>query len=166
MSQGPADASAFRLAFDHNYRDVLAFAARRVALADAEEVTAETFAIAWRKWARAPEGAIRPWLFGIARNVLANRRRSLRRQDRLAAKASRLGLEAHLDPDRIEHLLVQEALARLNGRDREIIRLHCWEGLGPAELAIALSCTPNAAGVRLHRAKRRLAGFLDQGDRP
>lgn len=154
----PHSEAAFRFAFDHHYRDVLAYASRRVGSADAEDITAEAFAIAWRKWASAPPEAIRPWLFGIARNVLSNRRRSIRRQERLAAKlASSPAPEtetAAVDPD------VLSALAALSEREREIVYLHCWEDLAPREIGVVLGCTANAASIRLHRAKRHLEQLL------
>ena len=54
--------------------------------ADAADVTAETFLVAWRRYDDAPPGDGRPWLFGIARHVLANHHRSGRRRDRLGLR--------------------------------------------------------------------------------
>lgn len=48
------DEAGFRRAFDQHYRDILAYAKRRSPIADAEDVAAETFATAWRRWASAP----------------------------------------------------------------------------------------------------------------
>jgi DNA-directed RNA polymerase specialized sigma24 family protein len=53
--------------------------------------------------------------------------------------------------------VVTAALARLAPRDREILQLVGWEGLSPAELAVALGVRPGTARVRLHRARRALA---------
>jgi len=152
------DEVGFHRAFDAHYRDVLAYAHRRAGDADAEDVAAETFAIAWRRWATAPPDAVRPWLFGIARRVLANTNRGLRRRDRLVAKIGSLSGEPPGYGD--EHVEVARALDRLRAADREIIRLHCWEGLAASEIAVALRCSPNAAGIRLHRAKQRFARAL------
>jgi RNA polymerase sigma-70 factor, ECF subfamily len=49
------------------------------------------------------------------------------------------------------------ALGRLSETDREILRLVAWEGLTPAELAVAMGARPGTARVRLHRARRALA---------
>lgn len=154
----PQREAAFRFAFDHHYRHVLAYASRRVGWADAEDITAEVFAIAWRKWSTAPPEAIRPWLFGIARNVLSNRRRSIRRQERLAAKLASSTEAGTGDAGEDQDIL--DALAALPDREREIIYLHCWEDLAPREIGVVLGCTANAASIRLHRAKRHLEQLL------
>jgi RNA polymerase sigma-70 factor, ECF subfamily len=49
------------------------------------------------------------------------------------------------------------AVDRLGPADREVLRLVAWEGLTPAELAVALGVRPGTARVRLHRARRALA---------
>ena len=71
----------FRRLFDEHNRQVLAYALRRCEQrADAEDVVAGTFAVAWRRFADAPEEELRlAWLYAIAARVLANHRRSLRR---------------------------------------------------------------------------------------
>ena len=155
----------FRLAFDRHYRDILAYAKRRSSPIDAEDIAAETFTIAWRRWTSAPPDAIRPWLFGIARNVLANTRRGSRRQDRLAAKMTSVSETSSTDPSYGEHQEVNQAMAGLRPADREIIRLHCWEELSVSEIAVVLGCSANAASIRLHRAKHQLHQALTSGGR-
>ena len=154
------DEAGFRRAFDQHYRDILAYAKRRSPIADAEDVAAETFAVAWRRWASAPPGAVRPWLFGIARKVVANSNRSLRRRNRLSARISSFDELAGSDTHFGEHADVVQALETLSASEREIIRLHCWEDLAVSEIAVALGCSANAAGIRLHRAKRHIAQAL------
>ena len=127
---------------------------------DADEVAAETFAIAWRRIDDVPSDPL-PWLIGVARRVLANRRRGERRAGALVA---RLGLErAVCAPDPAE--LVGDrtlgfALATLSARDREILALVAWEGLTTAEVATALGITTAMASARLHRARTRLRRAL------
>jgi RNA polymerase sigma-70 factor (ECF subfamily) len=154
------DDAGFRLAFDLHYRDILAYAKRRSSIADAEDIASETFAIAWRKWGSAPSEAIRPWLFGIARKVLANSNRSFRRRDRLSAKMTSVGEQFSVDPSYDGHADVLQAMDTLPSSEREIIRLHCWEDLAVAEIAIVLACSANAASIRLHHAKRHFAEAL------
>ena len=154
------DEAGFRRIFDQHYRDVLAYAARRSSFAEAEDIAAETFAVAWRRWPSAPPDAVRPWLFGIARKVVANSNRSLRRRNRLSAKMSSLGELPGNDPQYGEHADVVQALNALPASQREIIRLHCWEDLAVSEIAVVLGCSTNAASIRLHRAKRHLAQAL------
>ncbi len=77
---------SFERLYDAHFADVLAFALRRVAdPADAADVTAETFLVAWRRLPDVPAGAAaRAWLLGVARRALANARRGSRRRDGLA----------------------------------------------------------------------------------
>ncbi|MGB0101650.1 MAG: sigma factor-like helix-turn-helix DNA-binding protein, partial [Nocardioides sp.] len=51
---------------------------------------------------------------------------------------------------------LHEALAALRPEDAELLRLWAWEQLTPAEIAVVLDVSANAAGVRLHRARARL----------
>jgi RNA polymerase sigma-70 factor (ECF subfamily) len=155
------DDAGFRRAFDQHYRDIVAYAKRRSSIADAEDIASETFAIAWRKWASVPPESIRPWLFGIARKVLANSNRGRRRRDRLSAKMTSIGDRSSIDPSYGEHADVWHAMATLPSSEREIIRLHCGEDLAVSEIAIVLGCSANAAGIRLHRAKRHVAEALN-----
>jgi RNA polymerase sigma factor (sigma-70 family) len=148
-----------RLFADHN-RHVLAYALRRTGQrADAEDVVAGTFAVAWRRFADAPAEELRlAWLYAIAARVLANQRRSVRR---LTALRSRLrALPPVPGEDRGELAEVLAALRELRPDEQEILRLAAWEGLTGAELAVALGCSENAATIRLHRARKRLAEQL------
>jgi RNA polymerase sigma-70 factor, ECF subfamily len=67
-----------RIRFEALFRDhagaVRVYAARRAGLGDADDVVAEVFVIAWRRIDDLPEDPL-PWLLGVARRVLANRRR-------------------------------------------------------------------------------------------
>ncbi len=53
------------------------------------------------------------------------------------------------------------ALAGLRPDDREVLRLAAWEGLDPRAMGLVLGCSPNAAAIRLHRARRRLQEAMD-----
>jgi RNA polymerase sigma-70 factor (ECF subfamily) len=148
-----------RLWADYN-RHVLAYALRRTEQrTDAEDVVSSTFAVAWRRWEDKPAAEFElPWLYAIAARVLANQRRSLRR---LAALRSRLrDLPAPAAPERSDLPDVVAALKQLSRDDQEVLRLAAWEGLTNAQLAVALDCSENAATIRLHRARKRLAEKL------
>src|SRR5436190_2962379 len=68
------------LALEANYH-ILGYAVRRVGAADAHDLTAETFAIAWRRLYSVPGGDdARLWLYSTARKVIANHRRGERRR--------------------------------------------------------------------------------------
>lgn len=145
-----------RLFADH-YEAVLAYALRRAERGAAEDVAAETFTVAWRRLEEVPRDA-RPWLFGVARRVLSDQRRSQRRRASLQA---RLAAQPAPNPSSARSIGVLPALARLREQDRELLLLIAWEGLEPAEAARALGLSRIAARVRLHRARKRLAAELD-----
>ncbi len=156
------DVARFQAAFERHYEAVLGYALRRTRTPeDAEEVTASTFATAWRRIDRLPpEPYTRTWLYRVVWRTLANQRRAGDRQERLVERIGRLGAtpavldEGDGDPDRDGRLL--EAMARLRERDQEVLRLVAWEELSYGEAAAVLGCTPNAFAVRLHRARAAL----------
>jgi len=133
---------------------VLAYATRRSDPDTAQEIVAETFAVAWRRLDGVPDPAL-PWLLGVARNVLANERRSRRRAEALMLRLVREPVESSDDPaDVIDaRLTVQAALDRLLPAEREVIELLAWEGLSAAQVSDALGCSRVALAVRVHRAR-------------
>ena len=156
----------FDAVFTSHSSDNVAYCGWRAASAsDAHDAAAEVFLIAWRRLDELSEGdAARVWLYATARRVIANQRRSTRRQ---AALYERLALH---DPSWVqeppssdlEEALVHEAIRRLGPRDREVLLLLEWEGLTPAEIAVVMGCLAMTARGRLHRARRRFrAAFED-----
>jgi RNA polymerase sigma-70 factor (ECF subfamily) len=155
-----APLTRFEALFAAHQRDVLAYAMRRSDThADAEDVAAETFAIAWRKLAAVPNEPL-PWLYAVARRVLANQRRGNSRRERLAAL---LRVDDVPTPVRVGEDLdgpAFEALASLSPADQEILRLVAWEDLRNHQVAEVLGITANAVALRLHRARARFADAL------
>ncbi|HEX3511040.1 MAG TPA: sigma-70 family RNA polymerase sigma factor [Solirubrobacteraceae bacterium] len=137
---------------------VKGYAMRRADPARAEDVVAEVFLVAWRRLDELPAEP-RPWLFGVARRVLANERRRAARQgaaiDRLSPSAE--PAEGPLVGDQA----LGEALANLSDTDREALLLIAWEGLKHRDAARVLGIREATFTVRLHRAKRRLARALE-----
>lgn len=160
----PASPEArFHALFSRHYPAVFGYAARRVGRDEAGDAAAEVFAVAWRRLARVPaEPEALAWLYGVARRVVANHERSAARRRRLQAKAASAALGAVPGPGP-DGLDVEAALARLGEDDRELLRLAAWEELEPVEIAVVLGCSANAASVRLHRARRRLAEEMQRG---
>ena len=158
-SRGVAMEDAFRELFGRHYGAVYGYAARRVGRDDAADAAAEVFTVAWRRIRSVPaEPEALPWLYGVARRVVANHQRSRLRKDRLEARAM-------AEPERrfeAAEIDLDAALAALRDSDREVLRLVAWEGLGPDDLAKALGCSRNAAVVRLHRARTRLNAAWDE----
>ncbi len=168
-SETDADRRFRNLYLDHE-RDVRSYCRRRLPNADVHDAVADVFVVAWRKIDSLPVPAeVRPWLFGVARNVVRNLEREARRRQRLwgkaAATADRSGHEA--GPEVAVMRLgdaetVLAALATLKPADREILQLSKWEELTPAGIAFVLRISPEAAGMRVKRASARMASALDR----
>jgi len=153
--------AGFDALFTAHQRHVLAYAMRRTRTpADAEDVAGETFAIAWRKFDVIPAGEPLPWLYAVARRVLANHRRGLGRRERLAAllRVDDVATPMPVGEDRDRPAFA--ALGSLSPADQEILRLVAWEELGNQAIAAVLGITPNAVAIRLHRARARFAEAL------
>jgi DNA-directed RNA polymerase specialized sigma24 family protein len=137
---------------------VLAYAIRRTAdHADAEDVAAETFAIAWRKLQQVPPDPL-PWLLAVARRVLANQRRGGRRRASLVLRLSRAAQAEPSSPSTDGPGIA--ALRRLRPDDQEILRLVAWEELDHRQVAAVMGISSNAVAIRLHRARRRFSDEL------
>lgn len=168
MDRSPSTGEeSFRALYQTHQRAILAYALRRTAQrADADEVVAETFLVAWRRPGDVPaEPDTLPWLYGVARGVLANLRRSGRRQHLLRERLAGLPIEAaELDVPAGDDSFraIQCALRALKPDDLELIRLVAWEGLSHRQAAQVLGCSENAVAVRLHRIRRRLSVELGQ----
>ncbi len=166
---GATPVDVFRSVFDAHFIDVWSYARRRCASsADADDVAAETFAVAWRRRDDLPPGQERLWLFGVARRVLANQRRGAgRREDlhvRLIHHEGTAGsLDGHDGGDGPEGK-VWEALASLSADDRELLLLRAWDGLAVSDIAVLLECSANAASLRLRRARAHLREALPATD--
>lgn len=157
----------FKEIYETNHAALAAYALRRAASPeDAADAVAETFAVAWRRIQQVPAGhEATLWLFGAARHVLANQRRSQRRRSRLSL---RLQAEPVHAPPRADERAgefdhARAALQRLPEPQRDLLGLVAWEGLSTAELAAVLGCSENAAKIRLHRARRALQRELELG---
>jgi RNA polymerase sigma factor (sigma-70 family) len=169
MSDDAADAASFATLYAETSADVLAFLLRRCPTPeDAADCLAETYLVAWEKRHRVPAGVeIRPWLFGIARNVM---RRGHERHRRLAATAQSLAEElrsaASARPARApdEHESIAAALAQLSAVDQEIITMMSWDGLTPRQIGQVLGVSANVVRVRAHRARARLRSLLSTDD--
>jgi RNA polymerase sigma factor (sigma-70 family) len=174
-----ADPARFGVIFDRHVGAIHGYLFRRVGAMLTEDLTSETFVVAFR--ARSGYDAARPdarpWLYGVATNLVHRHARSERRQ--LAAFARVVdprgqihtdeGVEARLDASALGPRLAA-ALASLATGDRDALLLHAWEDLSYREIAEALGVAVGTVGSRLARARRVLqplfADHLDGGDLP
>jgi RNA polymerase sigma-70 factor (ECF subfamily) len=156
----------FEALYRAHARQVHGYCLRRTSSEEARDATSEVFVVAWRRFDDVPRGdEALPWLYGVARNVLANRARSFRRRDRLAVKAA-----AHHDPTvpgpesqivrNEEHDELLEALGKLSDKDQEILRLVEWEGLSRDKVADMFFVSRAAIDKRIARAYKKMANML------
>jgi RNA polymerase sigma factor (sigma-70 family) len=162
------DQRAFRRVYDRYAERIYRFHLSRCRTEDAaHDLTAETFAQAWLSRGRfrdEAEGSAAPWLYGIARNVLSM---SVRRRSLEHAACTRLGILERLDrepasaePDTTWLDGLEEALAELPESQLAAIRLRFSDDLTYDGIAGALSTTPQAARVRVHRGLTALRSLL------
>ncbi|MHA6762220.1 RNA polymerase sigma factor [Streptacidiphilus sp. PAMC 29251] len=154
--------SQFTGLYEREYPHIARYLLRRGVGERAADLAAETFVVAWRQreqWLALPAERHRPWLYGVARKVLAN---SIRSEQRAAALTDRIAADrsiaAAVDHNglTVERLAVAEAFERLSEADQELIRLVAWEELTPAQAAEVLGCRVATLTMRLHRARTRL----------
>ena len=154
-----AEREQFSRLFDEHYDALTRFAARSVGPADAQDVVADTFLVAWRRRYDIPRDSL-PWLIGVARNVLFQQYRASARRVALTAELEATRRMA-ADPEQVvERQWVLRALAGLSASDRELLVLTAWEGLSPRQAAVVIGCSSATLRVRLHRARHRFAAAL------
>ncbi|MBT8217746.1 MAG: sigma-70 family RNA polymerase sigma factor [Acidimicrobiia bacterium] len=167
MGTVPSSDERFRTLYEEHYADIRSYCLRRLPVDAAADAASEIFTIAWRKLDSVPDGAqARPWLFTVARNVVANQRRSKVRAHRLRSKAE-YAEEPPVD-SAVESVVVRnaeyqaalDALSRLKPIDQELLRLRIWEDLSHAEIGEVLGISSHAVTMRLKRATGRLAKLL------
>jgi len=134
---------------------------------DGDDCLQEVFLVAWRR-ARdfRSDGAVRPWLFGIAVNVVRTQRRSIARRNLLARVIGREAPEISPPPDRVVMARqtvdrLEAAVARLPAKQREAFTMVDVEGLSSVEAARALGVPAGTLGRRLHQARKRLLVALE-----
>jgi RNA polymerase sigma factor (sigma-70 family) len=161
------DADWFTAVYTDHHADVVRYGMRRLGDLDASsELAQDVFVVAWRRRGDVPDHSL-PWLYGVARRLLANhwRARRLAPSAHLVTDAEQLQHATDMNPEAVAAAVdLRAALARLSTADQEILRLIAWERLTIAEVAVALNCNRTAAKVRLHRARRRLSQALSTPD--
>ncbi|MEO3819305.1 sigma-70 family RNA polymerase sigma factor [Plantactinospora sp. B24E8] len=153
-----------------HYPDVVRYGMRRTADMDRSvELAQEVFVVAWQRRGDVPQQEL-PWLYGVARKLLANWWRRQHRQPTVTTLVELTQLTAAanhpMSPDppesAVELVDLLAALLSLPETDQEILRLVAWEELTAAEVASVLGCSQPTARIRLHRARRRLRVAMGQ----
>jgi RNA polymerase sigma-70 factor (ECF subfamily) len=167
ISELPAEADA---AFEELYRrsrdDVFGYVAGLLRdRGAAEDVTALAFERAYRKRTSfdPKRGTHRGWLFGIARNAALD---ELRRRSRVAELVTEPADDAP-GPDEgaevaLRRTALRKAMALLTPRERELVSLKFFAGLGNREIAAVIGTSETNAGTRLHRVIEKLRRACDE----
>jgi len=147
--------------YDEHAHRVYAYALRHTGPAAADDVLAETFAIAWRRRDQLPADSL-GWLLVTARNVISSARRAEHRRLRLSELLAEQSPGHHSSAgDVVQHRQeLLHALDQLSQREREALLLVAWDGLDNRQAALVAGCTPRAFRTRLARARARLAAAL------
>uniref|UniRef100_UPI003F495D40 RNA polymerase sigma factor n=1 Tax=Nonomuraea bangladeshensis TaxID=404385 RepID=UPI003F495D40 len=160
----------FAVLYDRYFEEIYRYLSLQLGQQAAEDLAAETFLTAFRKRQTFdPErGVVRPWLYGIATNLVAGRRRKLARMlgalRRLpTAKEAETGMEdwatTRADAARARRPLAR-ALASLSPGDRDVLLLIALAGLTYDEVAEALSIPYGTVSSRLNRARKKVRAAL------
>jgi RNA polymerase sigma-70 factor (ECF subfamily) len=140
---------------------VRSYVRRRSDAQTADDVVADVFVTAWRRLSDMPDDPL-PWLLGVARRTLANRRRGWARdealRDRMVSEQTSAPSADSLTSESDQAVL--RALSALSERDREALLLVGWEGLEATQAARVLGVHPNTFAARMYRARRRFARAL------
>lgn len=166
------DPASFEIIFDRHYQSVFSFVTRSVGADAGLDLTQDVFLLAFDRrrqfWTDAPSA--RPWLFGIANNVV---RRWFRSEGRRRTMHLRWGLRrpdsVDFTADAIDRLSAQTtrrglrtALRSIPDQERDVLLLFALGDLSYEEIAVALSAPVGTVKSRLHRARGRLRRLLGQ----
>lgn len=148
----------FEAFYRGRYQEIAAYVRRRVPDDAADDVIANVFTVAWRRFGDVPgPPQDRPWLFAVARNSISDHNRARRRWFRLGARltvdAAMTGRPVGPPGSGSEYDLVVAAMAALRPAEREALQLVHWEELSHAEAAAVIGCTVNAFELRYRRAR-------------
>jgi RNA polymerase sigma-70 factor, ECF subfamily len=165
------DPEVFTEVYDRYFRAIYLYVAARLGTGPAEDIAAETFAVAFGQRHRfdPARGGLRPWLFGIATNLVARHRRAEARHYRALARVREVpSVGSH--EDRVvsqvaaRRLLPQllAALAVLSQGERDVVLLVAVSQLSHEEVAQALGISAGTVGSRLSRARKRLHAAISQ----
>ena len=173
-SEEPTDAQVvrvdFAVLFDRHAAAIYRYLARRAGATLADDLLAQTFLVAFERRDRYDTACpdARPWLYGIAANLLRRHQRDEVRQyrawartgvDPVASVGHAEEADDRLDPAARSPSLAR-ALASLRPADREVLLLFAWGELSYDEIATALDIPVGTVRSRLHRARARVRSAL------
>jgi RNA polymerase sigma factor (sigma-70 family) len=159
---------SFDAVFAAEFGPLYRYLRRRVGAGAAEDLASATLATAYANWARFdPARPVRPWLYGIAANLVRHHWRSELRMLRAYARTGADPVFTAEDDvaGRVDAQMrrreLADALTELRPKDREILLLHAWAELSDSEISAALSLPVGTVMSRLHRTREQLRNRLD-----
>ena len=159
------DADAFTTLFERHATAIYNYCFRRVGdWSVAEDLLSIVFLEAWRsRRKQLPPGKVLPWLYGIATNVVRNRRRSERRYRVALSRVPLPRPELDFRDEAINRIhderrmtLALELLAALPRQQRDVVVLCEWSGLSYEDAGFALGVPVGTVRSRLSRARQAL----------
>ena len=165
------DPEVFTEIYDRYFRAIYLYVAGRLGSSPAEDVAAETFAVAYGQRDRFDpgRGSLRPWLFGIATNLIARYRRKEARHYRALARAQDEPAAASHEDRVIAQVAARRllpelltALSTLSEGERDVLLLVALAQFSHEEVAQALGISAGTVGSRLSRARKRLHQAISQ----
>lgn len=167
----PDREARFCAVYEGTYPDLLRFVQRRIHPTHAEDIVADAFLVAWRRFDDLPTdpGDARAWLFGIAQRTLLNGQRGDQRRQVLTMRIADTTVAAQTgdswngsDSDLVARRLdLAAAWSRLTCVHREALSLAVWDGLTGPQAAVVLGISPVAFRLRLTRARRALRRYAE-----
>lgn len=156
-----SEPTAFVDVFDRHFDAIHRYLRRRVGLQIADELASETFAQAFEHRERFDRDRpdARPWLYGIALNLLRHHYRDEERALRAYARSVDVDAPEPVDPAGSE---VARLLAELSPGERDVLLLVAWAELEYAEVAEALGIPVGTVRSRLNRARGRIRELLER----
>jgi RNA polymerase sigma-70 factor (ECF subfamily) len=152
----------FRAMYEERYAAVYRYVFRRLggSREDALDVSSEIFATAWRRRTTVPSAPDDlPWLYGVARRIVARHQRGWQRRHRLMrrleSEAVAHGQQTE-ESDASNKQRIRSAVLGLTPSDREVLSLLLWEQVNQEEAAQIMGCSANAVAQRFKKAKERL----------
>lgn len=166
-----SDPGQFAMVYERHFRDIYRYVAGRLDTQAADDIAADTFLVAFRQRNRFDpgRGGLRPWLFGIATNLVAqHRRQEARHYKTLARAGTEPAVSSH--ESRVVSVVsaqmaqpqLARALATLPQGERDVILLVALGQLSHDEVAQALGISPGTVGSRLSRGRQKLRSVIDQ----
>jgi len=159
----------FELIFERPYHVVRRYAQRRAGLEAGEDLAAQTFVTAFTGRAAfdGRSDSARPWLFGIANNLVRHHLRSERARWAAWTRVPAEVLEAgEMDPDRLDAMraapAIERAIGSLRESDREAFLLYALGQLSYGEVADAMDVPIGTVRSRIFRVRRILRELLDE----